>query len=97
MNSKLPNVGLTIFSQMSALAQQHDALNLSQGFPDFPAPLALKEALARHVMADANQYAPMTGIEALREQVAALIQRRYQISVCSDQEITIMPGATQAI
>ncbi len=97
MHSKLPDVGLTIFSQMSQLAQQHGALNLSQGFPDFPAPPALKEALARRVMADDNQYPPMAGVPQLREQVAALINRRYGVSACPEQEITITPGATQAI
>lgn len=97
MHSKLADVGLTIFSQMTQLAQQHGALNLSQGFPDFPAPLALKEALTKHVMADANQYAPMTGLPALREQVAALIDRCYGASVCPESEITITPGATEAI
>src|SRR5690554_3784216 len=97
MHSKLADVGLTIFSQMSQLAQQRGALNLSQGFPDFPAPLALKEALAARVMADDNQYPPMTGVPALREQVAALISRRYGIDVCQEEEITITPGATQAI
>lgn len=97
MHSKLADVGLTIFSQMTQLARQHGALNLSQGFPDFPAPLALKEALTKHVMADANQYAPMTGLPALREQVAALIDRCYGASVCPENEITITPGATEAI
>lgn len=97
MHSKLADVGLTIFSQMSQLAQQRGALNLSQGFPDFPAPLALKEALAARVAGDDNQYPPMTGVPELREQVAALISRRYGIEVCQEEEITITPGATQAI
>lgn len=97
MNSKLADVGLTIFSQMSQLAQQQGAINLSQGFPDFPAPLALKEALARNTLADANQYAPMTGMPQLREQVAGLVQRHYGRQLCAEQEITITPGATQAI
>ncbi len=97
MNSKLADVGLTIFSQMTQLARQHGALNLAQGFPDFDAPLALREALARHVMAGANQYAPMTGMPQLREQVAGVIRQRQGIELCPEQEITITPGATQAI
>ena len=97
LNSKLPHVGLTIFTQMSQLAQAHSALNLSQGFPDFDAPDALKDALQRHVQAGQNQYAPMTGIQALREQVASKIARLYRNPVCAEQEITITPGATQAL
>jgi methionine aminotransferase len=61
--SKLPNLGTTIFTQMSALAQQHQAINLSQGFPDFDGPLFLQERLAYHVAHGANQYAPMTGVQ----------------------------------
>ena len=97
LQSKLPNVGLTIFTQMSQLANAHSALNLSQGFPDFDAPDALKNALQRHVQAGENQYAPMTGIQALREQVASKIARLYRNPVCAEQEVTITPGATQAL
>ncbi|MDY0206443.1 MAG: pyridoxal phosphate-dependent aminotransferase [Pseudomonas sp.] len=97
LQSKLPQVGLTIFTQMSQLAQTHGALNLSQGFPDFDAPLALQEALQRHVNAGHNQYAPMTGVQALREQVASKIARLYRNPVCAEQEVTITPGATQAL
>ena len=62
IDSKLPGVGTTIFTRMSALANQHKALNLSQGFPDFDAPQALLDAMARHVLAGHNQYAPMPGV-----------------------------------
>ncbi len=68
--SKLPNLGTTIFTQMSALAQKHQAINLSQGFPDFDGPRYLHERLAYHVAQGANQYAPMTGAQALREAIA---------------------------
>ncbi|MBP8237483.1 MAG: aminotransferase, partial [Pseudomonas sp.] len=71
--SKLPNVGTTIFTRMSQLAVETGALNLSQGFPDFDGPQGLREAVSRHVAAGHNQYAPMTGLPALREQVAAKI------------------------
>ncbi len=97
LQSKLPNVGLTIFTQMSQLANAHSALNLSQGFPDFDASDALKDALQRHVQAGQNQYAPMTGVQVLREQIASKIARLYRNPVCAEQEITITPGATQAL
>lgn len=68
--SKLPALGTTIFTQMSALAQQYNAINLSQGFPDFDGPQYLQQRLAHHVSQGANQYAPMTGVAPLREAVA---------------------------
>ena len=97
ITSKLPNVGTTIFTTMSQLAAEAGALNLSQGFPDFDGPPALREALARHVMGGHNQYAPMTGLPALREQVATKVRSLYGRNACADREITISPGATQAI
>ncbi|WP_434458331.1 pyridoxal phosphate-dependent aminotransferase [Stutzerimonas urumqiensis] len=97
LESKLPTVGTTIFTTMSQLAAHAGALNLSQGFPDFDGPDALREAVCRHLMAGSNQYAPMIGLPALREQVAAKVARFYGRSVSADQEITITPGATQAI
>ena len=95
--SKLPTVGTTIFTRMSQLAMETGALNLSQGFPDFDGPQALRDAVARHISAGHNQYAPMTGLPALREQVAAKIARSYGRVVSADMEVTITPGATQAI
>ncbi|MCQ4316771.1 pyridoxal phosphate-dependent aminotransferase [Stutzerimonas zhaodongensis] len=95
--SKLPNVGTTIFTTMSQLAAQTGALNLSQGFPDFDGPDALREAVGRHVMAGHNQYAPMTGLPALRDQVAIKVASLYGRQVSADSEVTITPGATQAI
>ncbi len=97
IQSKLPHVGTTIFTTMSQLAAQSGAINLSQGFPDFDGPLALREAVGRHVLAGHNQYAPMTGLAALREQVAAKIARCYGCQVDPDSEVTITPGATEAI
>ncbi|MGV6474844.1 pyridoxal phosphate-dependent aminotransferase [Azotobacter vinelandii] len=97
IQSKLPNVGTTIFTTMSQLAAQTGAINLSQGFPDFDGPQALREAVGHHVMAGHNQYAPMTGLPALREQVARKIARSYGRQVDMDEEITITPGATEAI
>jgi methionine aminotransferase len=95
--SKLPNVGTTIFTRMSQLAVETGALNLSQGFPDFDGPQALRDAVGRHIAAGHNQYAPMTGLPALREQVAAKIARSYGRVVSADTEVTIVPGATQGI
>lgn len=97
ISSKLPNVGTTIFTTMSNLAAQTGALNLSQGFPDFDGPPALLAAVGRHVQAGHNQYAPTTGLPALREQIAAKVARLYGRTVSPDSEITITPGATQAI
>ncbi|WP_095149082.1 pyridoxal phosphate-dependent aminotransferase [Pseudomonas sp. Irchel s3a18] len=97
ITSKLPNVGITIFTQMSQLAAQTGALNLSQGFPDFDGPQALRDAVGRHIASGHNQYSPMTGLPVLREQVAAKIARSYGARVDADTEVTITPGATQAI
>jgi len=95
--SKLPSVGTTIFTRMSQLAVETGALNLSQGFPDFDGPQTLREAVGRHIAAGHNQYAPMAGLPALREQVAAKIARSYGRRVSADTEVTIVPGATQGI
>ena len=95
--SKLPEVGTTIFTRMSQLAAETGALNLSQGFPDFDGPQALRDAVGRHIAAGHNQYAAMTGLPALREQIAGKIARSYGRQVNVDSEITVTPGATQAI
>ncbi len=95
--SKLPNLGTTIFSQMSALAQQHQAINLSQGFPDFDGPRYLQERLAWHVSQGANQYAPMTGAQALREAIADKTAERYGYRPDVNSDITVTAGATEAL
>jgi len=95
--SKLPNVGTTIFTTMSQLAVETGAINLSQGFPDFDGPDALREALARAVMGGHNQYAPMAGLPALREQVALKVRSLYGRQANAESEVTVTPGATQAI
>nr|WP_314481238.1 pyridoxal phosphate-dependent aminotransferase [uncultured Pseudomonas sp.] len=97
IRSKLPNVGTTIFTTMSELAAQTGAINLSQGFPDFNGPQALLEAVGRHVAAGHNQYAPMSGLAPLRQQVAVKVAGLYGANVDPDREITITPGATEAI
>ncbi|PIJ49296.1 methionine aminotransferase [Erwinia sp. OLTSP20] len=95
--SKLPALGTTIFTRMSTLAQQHNAINLSQGFPDFDGPDYLKQRLAYHVNAGANQYAPMTGVTALRQAIASKTGRLYDYLPDPEQEITVTAGATEAI
>lgn len=97
LQSKLPAQGVTIFSTMTAMAQRLGALNLSQGFPDFPAPPALLEALSHATLAGHNQYPPGDGILALREQLALQFQQRDQLQLDPVIQITITPGATIAI
>ncbi|MHA0984762.1 pyridoxal phosphate-dependent aminotransferase [Kosakonia cowanii] len=95
--SKLPALGTTIFTQMSALAQQHQAINLSQGFPDFDGPRYLQERLAHHVAQGANQYAPMTGVQALREAIAEKTAALYGHQPDVNSDITVTAGATEAL
>ncbi len=97
IQTKLPKVGTTIFTVMSQLAQQHNAVNLGQGFPDFDGPQSLRDALAEAMNSGKNQYAPMTGIAALREQIALKTERLYGRSVNADAEVTVTSGATEAI
>jgi methionine aminotransferase len=97
IQTKLPRVGTTIFTRMSALAAEHGAINLSQGFPDFDPPAGLADALGRSAASGRNQYAPMAGVPALREQVAAQLQRLRGVSADPEEEITIVPGATEGI
>jgi methionine transaminase len=95
--SKLPAVGTTIFTVMSRLAEEHGAVNLGQGFPDFDPPDALKDALARHVAAGRNQYAPMAGLPALRARISETLARSYGRVVDPETEVTVTSGATEAI
>lgn len=95
--SKLPSVGTTIFTEMSALALQHGAVNLGQGFPDFDGPPRLREALARAMSEGKNQYAPMPGILGLREGLANLLGARDGGAVDPEAEVTITSGGTEAL
>lgn len=95
--SKLPGTGTTIFTVMSALAQQHGAINLSQGFPDFDCDPALRALVTQAMHAGHNQYAPMQGLPALREVLSQKILALYGCEVDPDREITITAGGTQAI
>ncbi len=95
--SKLPAVGTTIFTVMSALAAEKNAVNLGQGFPDFDCDPALVDAVTGAMKRGLNQYPPMAGVPALREAVAAKLALLYGASYDADSEITITAGATQAI
>jgi methionine aminotransferase len=95
--TKLPKVGTTIFTEMSRLATALGAINLSQGFPDFDAPAALRERVAHYINSGANQYAPMTGVAALREAIAHKCERLYGHRPCADTQVTVTSGATEAL
>lgn len=97
IHSKLPRVGTTIFSVMSALAQAHGAVNLGQGFPDFDGDPALIEAVHTAMRAGNNQYPPMAGVPLLRERIAQKIESLYGHAYDPSEEITVTAGATQAI
>ena len=95
--SKLPAVGTTIFTVMSRLAQEHNAINLSQGFPDYDCDPALQDCVTRYMKAGHNQYPPMAGIPQLREAISAKVHALYGASYDPEHEITVTPGATYAI
>ena len=95
--SKLPEVGTTIFSIMSSMAAQYDAINLSQGYPDFDVPSELAERLNHYTVSGYNQYPPMHGVAYLREQIARKVNELYAVSANADSEITITSGATEAL
>jgi methionine transaminase len=97
ITSKLPDVGTTIFTIMSKMALDHNAVNLSQGYPDFQPPSPLLEFFRERLLHGHNQYPPMHGIAPLREQIARKAARHYDALVDEDKEITITSGATEAI
>ena len=97
LTSKLPDTGISIFSRMTALANAHGAINLSQGFPDFEISADLIEKVYEHMHAGRNQYAPMPGVAVLREKIAEKVDRLYHAEYDPDSEITITAGATEAI
>jgi len=97
LQTKLPKVGTTIFTVMSQLAIEHKAVNLGQGFPDFDGPQMLRDALADAMNSAKNQYAPMTGMPKLREQIALKAERMYGCRVNAGTEVTVTSGATEAL
>ena len=97
LKSRLPDIGTTIFTIMSSLAKEHDALNLSQGFPDFDCDERLKAVVTEHIRRGDNQYAPMDGLPELRERLSERIESLYGYAYAPENEICITAGATQAI
>ncbi|CAG5076420.1 methionine aminotransferase [Parvicella tangerina] len=97
ISSKLPEVGTTIFTKMSALANKHQAINLSQGFPDFPIDEKLIDLVHKNMKEGFNQYAPMQGALPLREVIANKLESSYGVKYCPDEEITVTAGATEGI
>lgn len=89
--------GTTIFTVMSAMAAQYNAINLSQGFPDFHIDERLSDALGRAAAGGYNQYAPMAGLPTLKQEIAESFARRYGVAIDADTEVTVTPGATYAI
>ncbi len=97
ISSKLPRAGTSIFAVMSKLAVEHNAINLSQGFPDFECPRELVSAVNSAMKAGNNQYAPMPGVMKLREMIAEKTEELYGAKYNPETEITVTAGATQAI
>jgi len=97
IQSKLPNTGTTIFTTMSALALQYNAINLGQGFPDFMMPEALTQLVNEAMQQGHNQYAHMNGVPLLRERIAEKVALLYGTTINPDTDITITPGGTYAI
>jgi methionine transaminase len=97
LRSRLPSVGTTIFTVMSKLAAEHGAINLSQGFPDFDCDPSLVDAVERHMRAGLNQYAPMPGVPALREAIAAKYAHYHGAAYDAGTDVTVTSGATEAI
>ncbi|MGH8620518.1 MAG: pyridoxal phosphate-dependent aminotransferase [Burkholderiales bacterium] len=95
--SKLPDVGTTIFTVMSRLAQEHNAINLSQGFPDFDCSKKLRDLVTRYFNAGLNQYPPMAGVMRLRERIAEKVEALYGTKYDPEHEVTVTPGATYGI
>ena len=97
IHSKLPSVGTTIFTTMSALSVQHNAINLGQGFPDFPMNEELTSLVDKAMKDGHNQYVHMCGLPKLREQLALKVNEDYKANINPESEITITPGGTYAI
>lgn len=97
LTSKLPTVGTTIFSQMSALAHQYDAINLSQGFPNFDCDPYLKKQVNYYINNGYNQYSPMPGMPELQRAIAELVSRHYELNIDPASQVTVTSGATEAL
>ena len=102
-NSKLPNLDTSIFTEMSMMANQYQAINLSQGFPEFDTPAFLKDIINQAISEGKNQYSPSNGLPDLLTQIAQMVHRQYQTTLADTQKIdglkniTITSGATEAL
>ncbi|MBM3161259.1 MAG: aminotransferase class I/II-fold pyridoxal phosphate-dependent enzyme, partial [Bacteroidetes bacterium] len=97
MKSKFPNCGPSIFTTMSKMAQDYGAINLSQGFPNFPIDPLLQEIVQKKTLENVHQYVPMAGLPALLDKIGELIFNQYQRQIDATTELLITAGATQAI
>jgi len=97
LGSRLPEVGTSIFTVMSRMALEYGAINLSQGFPDFPVSQELIELIYKNMRAGHNQYAPMPGVPVLRKAIADLVEKTYSRSIDSETDVTVTAGGTEAI
>jgi methionine aminotransferase len=97
IQSRLPDVGTSIFSVMSKMALEHDAINLSQGFPDFSIDKKIIELVSRFMNEGYNQYAPMPGVPALKQVIANVLRKTYSLNLDAENSITITAGATEAL
>lgn len=97
IESRLPNIGTTIFTKMSALASEHNAINLGQGFPDYPMDKSLIDLVSQAMVSGHNQYVHMCGLPLLRERISEKVNKAYLSTIHPDSEITITPGGTYAI
>ncbi len=95
--SKLPDIGVSIFSEMTLLANQYNALNLSQGFPEFDTPEYIKGRINHYIKEGMNQYAPSPGLPKLQNAIASLIKNNYQVDINPTQQVTVTSGATEAL
>ncbi len=97
LSSRLPETGTSIFTVMSRMAAEHGAINLSQGFPDFPVSATLIDLIHKSMLAGHNQYAPMPGLPALKNIIAEIVQETYQRSTDGESEIIVTAGGTEAL
>src|SRR5512137_1969671 len=97
MTRKLAPFGVSVFTEFTQLARQHQAVNLAQGFPDFDGPDAIKDVACERIRSGHNQYAPSHGMPALRHAIAAKVKRCYGLEVDAADEVTVYAGATEAI
>ena len=97
ITSRLPETGTSIFTVMSRMALEHEAINLSQGFPDFPVSTTLIDLINKNMLAGHNQYAPMPGVPGLRKVIAEVVEKTYNRITNPETEITITAGGTEAL